>query len=472
MVRRSVPGTDVDYELVLFDKYGDERADPDGTLFTSRLDLLPPGLTDIYVLSHGWKGDIPAALAQYDRWLGAMAEQVADRTKVRQLEPAYKPLVVAVHWPSLPWGAEDVEQTLLGLDDNDELQAELELNNDELVELYADRIADTPEVRAALVTIVDAAEDPEINELVQGDELPTWLDQAYQKLYDESHVGSGGALAAPGEDQDLFEPAVLLKEWDSVGIPTDQLLGAEDVFNRAKKKLLGPVRQVSFWTMKRRARLVGETGVHRLLAALQQAAPSARLHLMGHSFGSIVVSAAIAGPFSDGLFPSRLPRPVHAVFLMQGAMSLWSFAHQVPFEDGLTGYFQPLLVEEDRIRGPLVATLSSYDKAVGTFYPLGVRASDEFLLDQQQFPKFGGIGAFGIQGVEVEAIEIMSATSDYQLTTGQVLNVDAGSVINSGNGLSGAHSDLAHPETAHLMWEAVHSSIAQAPLAWRPIGLT
>ena len=29
--------------------------------------------TDVFLISHGWMGDVPAAVGQYDRWIGAMA---------------------------------------------------------------------------------------------------------------------------------------------------------------------------------------------------------------------------------------------------------------------------------------------------------------------------------------------------------------------------------------------------------------
>ena len=129
-----------------------------------------------------------------------------------------------------------------------------------------------------------------------------------------------------------------------------------------------PVRQLSFWAMKHRARQVGETGVHTLLAGLQQAAPGTRYHLMGHSFGCIVVSAAIAGPITQGAITSRLPRPVNSLFLAQGALSLWSFAERLPFPPNPPGYFRPIDLAPALVSGPIVATRSHYDRAVGTFF--------------------------------------------------------------------------------------------------------
>ena len=73
--------------------------------------------------------------------------------------------------------------------------------------------------------------------------------------------------------------------------------------------------------MKKRARSIGESGMHGFVADLMTAAPDARIHLMGHSFGCIVVSSIVGGPEAR----HALPRQVDSVALIQGAVSLWAF---------------------------------------------------------------------------------------------------------------------------------------------------
>ena len=75
-----------------------------------------------------------------------MAAQAEDRNRARALDPAFKPVIVGVHWPSLPWGNES-EEALLGDTDQDEFAAEQQIDAHELVELYAKRIADTDAAR-------------------------------------------------------------------------------------------------------------------------------------------------------------------------------------------------------------------------------------------------------------------------------------------------------------------------------------
>src|SRR6478752_1154655 len=72
---RSIAGTDLGYALVIFDDKGDERPEPDGTFLSETLaqrvaDPARP-VTDVFFTAHGWQGDVPAAIVQFDRWIAA-----------------------------------------------------------------------------------------------------------------------------------------------------------------------------------------------------------------------------------------------------------------------------------------------------------------------------------------------------------------------------------------------------------------
>ena len=43
---------------------------------------------------------------------------------------------------------------------------------------------------------------------------------------------------------------------------------------------------------------------------------------------------------------------------------------------------------------------------------------------------------------------------EYRFESGRIYNIECSRVIANRSGLSGAHSDIAHPEIAHLLWEA------------------
>ena len=106
--------------------------------------------------------------------------------------------------------------------------------------------------------------------------------------------------------------------------------------------MLAGLRQASFWSMKHRARTVGEDGMHTFVSDLQRAW-DANVHLMGHSFGCIVVSSILGGPKGQG----RLPRPVNSVALVQGALSHWSYAEKIPHGgNDRPGYFAGIVTEK------------------------------------------------------------------------------------------------------------------------------
>lgn len=475
----TVPGTPVTYHLVRYDERGAELPDADGSSASGAVvKAAQEGVTDVFVLSHGWKGDVPAAIRQYDKWVGAMVRQDADRARVRGVVPDFKALVVGLHWPSLPFGDERAPEMLLGEDEGesddpalaDEFADEAAMDTGSLVDLYTSRLtagseaADHPDVvRTALTRILVAADDPAVAEQVTAGQLPDDLVEAYKTLFESAPVGSGGLAAAPDADNDVFDPQLTITQWtggEAAAPPDPDMLlgpldGLGDLAAKARSVLLMPVRQLSFWTMKRRAKVVGESGMHDLLAAIQRKAPDARIHLMGHSFGCIVVSAALAGPMSaEGELLDRLPEPVASVFLVQGAMSLWSYADDVPFAPGGRGHFQVLRRDPSLVSGPIVTTRSTHDTAVGKLYPLGARVVGDVLLGEE-LPKFGGIGAWGIKGTDATDVEVLAATEDYGFEGGKVYNVEASRVIRVGGGPSGAHSDISHDEIAHVMWQAV-----------------
>lgn len=274
MPLRHVGNTEAEYYLVLFDADGNERREADESLLSQRLgEDIQDGVTDVFFASHGWKGDIPAAIRQYDSWVGTMAAQDRDRALARERYPGFKAMAVCVHWPSLPWGVEDAGAALL--DDVDEFAAEQELSNGELVDMYAARIANTDAARSALAVILAGADDPETARQVAKSQLTPDLEAAYQTLFDEAGLSLGGPAAAPGLDHQNFTPATTISTWlpaaqnqpapafspePQPGLLSDGFRGA------VRDALLMPVRQLSFWAMKHRARQVGETGVHTLLA--------------------------------------------------------------------------------------------------------------------------------------------------------------------------------------------------------------
>jgi len=191
-----------------------------------------------------------------------------------------------------------------------------------------------------------------------------------------------------------------------------------------------------------------------LLQKMMAAVPAdrnVRFHLMGHSFGCIVVSSMVHGEKGT----AALPRPINSLTLVQGATSLWGFCNDIP-DAGKPGYFRKL-IDDNKVSGPILTTQSKRDTAVGRFYPIAAGIALQVDFPAGQFPKYGGLGAFGIQGpgLSLHDLFVGDASHKYNFEPQHVYNLECTSAINQGSGASGAHSDIAKPELAHALWEAV-----------------
>jgi hypothetical protein len=435
-----VPGHDTRYHLIAYDRRGRERDEPDGprtaVVLREAAATLP---TDVFVFSHGWNGDLPAARDQYGRWVAAMLSCAEDRARLSDRAGGFRPMLIGLHWPSKAWGEEDFGFSSRGVDAPDQPpQPDHDDDIEELVDGYSAGLGYSAAIRAAVRTVVAAALED-----AAPLRLPDQVRGAYEVIDAETGLGRAGVGAAPGDDREPFDPdatyqACQLAEITSFGGPS---LGG----------LLAPLRMLTFWQMKRRARDFGQAWAAGLLDDLQRAAPDARIHLMGHSFGCIAASAALAGRLDR---PPR--RPVASLTLVQGAMSLWSFCSTIPSRPSRAGYFHRVVADR-LVTGPTLVTTSAHDRAVGVFYPIAAGARGQIDFAPGELPRYGGIGTWGIRGLGVDiADDVLPPTGRANdLTPGRVLNLDATDVIRTGTGPSGAHSDICHPALAHTLWQAV-----------------
>ena len=340
-----VPEFNTPYFLICYDERGRETQESTGEFASDEAikSLQDASVTDVFIMSHGWRGDFPGARGQYNKWITAMMSARDDIALMEQKRPGFRPLIIGLHWPSEPYGDEHTSRVM----------ARASAGADAIEELVNDaagKTVDTPQARAALTTIMTAAlDDP------NPPTLPDDVKSAYDVLNRETGMGESGPGAAPGHDRDSFNPDRVTRQRPRIA----------KMFGDFVDSVRLPLRLLSFWQMKDRARLFGETGAFQLLSKLMRSAGSrdVKFHVMGHSFGSIVASAAITGPAG-----SRLPAQIDSLALIQGALSLWSYCSDIPCERGKPGYFHKLF-GESRVRGPIITTNSTYDYAVGRWYP-------------------------------------------------------------------------------------------------------
>jgi hypothetical protein len=440
MAIETVSGTSLKYYLVAFDADGKERDELGGKMSQKILDIFSDEpITDVFIFSHGWLGDVLAARNQYTRWVGTMSENMADIEQIRKARPEFRPLLIGLHWPSLPWGDEE-----LG-DSSKSFTVQEVYPIEQLVEEYAARIANTEQAKQALMTIFLSA-----IENIAPKTLPADVREAYDILNRETCLGSQGEGAAPGADRESFDPESIFQEVENDPISYGELHWGS---------MLAPLRTLSFWKMKDRARQFGERGGFHLLTKLQQATSNdVRFHLMGHSFGCIVVSATLAG--SDG--HGTLVRPVNSLALVQGALSLWSYCSDIPVAPGHAGYFRSIVADR-KVAGPIITTQSENDTAVSKMYPLGAGVRQQIAFPSIadgsfELPKYGGLGTFGARGPGLELVDMkmLPVNGSYLFEAGKIYNLDSTEFIcdKTGGDLGGAHNDIAKPEVAHAIWQA------------------
>lgn len=215
--------------------------------------------TDVFLISHGWMGDVPAAIKQYNKWIGAMAACKEDIKRARQIRPGFKPLLVGFHWPSLPYGDEELSANPNVSFSTPGVEAVAAPDTETLIDAYADCIANTPAARKALETIFAAAAAD-----TAPPELPPEVVEAYRVLDRESGLGSGGPGDGPGGDREPFDPEAA---YQSALEESEVSFGSFGL-----GPVIGILQNLSFFKMKDRARMVGETSMHTLLAALQRVA--------------------------------------------------------------------------------------------------------------------------------------------------------------------------------------------------------
>ena len=427
---QKIPQLGIEYALIHFDDRGRERTDdPEGGVFSRA--LLEKARSEkpshVFLFSHGWKGDIPSAIDQYNRWIGAMWRLEADR---QALGPDFRPLFIGLHWPSQPWGEETISAQSFGT-------AGAAIAG-VLLEKAVEHFGGGSDVRAPLQVIFQAFEQNPAARI-----LPDDVIAAYSELARAVGFSAGdGTSGAPDEDGAPLDPQAAVR--------AERLASVGESFGTSgsiRSGILSGLRQVSFWLMKHRARTVGEQGMHTFVNDLQRAC-DANIHLMGHSFGCIVVSSILGGPGGNGV----LTRPVNSAVLVQGAMSLWSYAEDIP-ESDKPGYFRQILAKRT-VSGPILTTQSVNDKAIGIAFPAAVGLIGEVDF-AAKLPKFGGIGAWGIQGTpNVEPKDMLDERGEYHFEPGRIYNLNGSRFIAD-------HSAIDGPQVAHMLWQAVGAARGQ-----------
>ena len=184
------------------------------------------------------------------------------------------------------------------------------------------------------------------------------------------------------------------------------------------------LRTMAYYEMKNRAGVVGKNGLGPLLAGLT-GPRDPRIHLMGHSFGARLVSYALAGLPAA---PSGTASPIKSLTLIQGAFSHFAFASTLPFDGGRGG---ELAGHGAKVDGPLLATFTAADRAVGWWYPAAsfLARQDTESADDVTY-RWGAMGHDGYQSRPHARHPVGPDGTSYGFAPGQFYTLDANAVIN------------------------------------------
>jgi hypothetical protein len=401
--------------------------------------------SDVFLFSHGWNNTFDDASRNYRQFIdGYLSQaQLATSPGPHTVDQA---VLIGVVWPSIsflmPWengpviaadtpvAAARTEEMRTFVTGELDLDAQARLN--ELLDGAARLSPEQAREAGALVLAAlrskpdpdDGSPPPSVDDL-----LEAWaaLDQ-------------GGALKP--RDPDDFGDIAPVSPALAPGEPAPAgLLGVFDPRNL--------LRAATVWKMKDRAGAVGAHGVGPLLRHVL-AQTDARLHLIGHSFGTRVLMSALAA--------EPVSRPARSALLLQGAVNRWCFADKVPGLNTPGGY-RPAL---DRVELPILSTWSTHDVALRQAFHLAVRGASlgepdiAALGDTDLYGALGGYGPAGIDGLLGHAAAIRAGSTTYDLRgPTKVVMVDGSGDIDGKPAING-HGDVNNPTT----WWALRCLVA------------
>jgi hypothetical protein len=440
----------------------DAEGDPDpGRRATLLREVPQRGITDLFVFAHGWNNDPVIARKLYDGFFSVLAQQHTAHPP----QDAATIGLAGVMWPAERWSDEPIP-------DFTPTGPALAADGGAAAAVPAD-----PGASAVVSPTMDDATLAQLTRLfpAAADDLARMAALLGGPVTDEALAEFHGRLAAfadragtadddgesaegkPAQRPDMLadDPVTLFGRFSDALQATGADLdggdgggtaGIGDVLGRLLNGAKEALRAATYWEMKNRAGTVGRAGLGPLLGALAGAAPSLRVHLIGHSFGARLVSYALAG------LPDGAASPVKSVTLLEGAFSHFAFVPRLAFDPSRAGGLAGM---RSRVGGPVTVCFSSRDAAVGTFYPLAsLAAGDDTSGVHNAMWRWGGMGADGAQNDDAELVGVQPAGSAYAFPADAILNVDASDVVRKGGPPTGAHSDIVHDELAWIVLTA------------------
>jgi len=406
-------------------------------------------ITDLFVASHGWNNDPSEAHALYQELFTNVAAQAKTSAPDRRFG------VAGIIWPSKRFDVADDAPNAASLGDG---HARVARQIDTLADFLSAGHAgagDKKELAHAKSLLPklesSAAARKEFAQIILA-RLPKSVAEEGDHHIDAS---AGSQMIANDQLlQKLGTPPVKVATsgGGAASMPsghaksTSNFQGAAGLGDFLKGVVAGAsnlLNYVTYYQMKDRAGKVGRGVVNTVLRRLQDEAPTVRVHLVGHSFGCRVVTAAVTGTATT---PKNF---VSSMTLLQGAFSHYSFSPS--YDNSNKPGFYRNLVTDARVRGAVLITHTRADKAVGLAYAIASRLAGQMAsaIGDSNDP-FGGLGSNGAQ----KTVEARDGTMpkaggkfDKPLANGTMTNLLADGLIHD-------HSDVRNPDAAYTVLSA------------------
>ncbi|MFI4973077.1 MAG: hypothetical protein ACHP84_00900 [Caulobacterales bacterium] len=408
--------------------------------------LTDSGASDLVIISHGWKTDQAGAESLY---MPLWANVTASLKASGKLDPA-KVVIGGVLWPSKQFQTDfdvaDLKPVASGgALDVGAMAVAQDLDPATLSALIDQFIGFVGPGAAAVRDAAQANQDQFTSASARR------LLGALRTAVGLSSMPSDVELAADAERlsndpltilNNLVDPPTLAVDPDAGGALSlvDSLQGALAGPRAAIGRLLN---QVTYYEMKNRAGAVGDKLGADVLTQISPGAPT-RLHLIGHSFGARLVTAAAAA------FPGAPNLSLRSLTLLQGAFS--HNALSAAFGSGDVGAYATVLAS-GKVAGPITITHTHNDSACTIAYALASRLALDVAkaLGDKNDP-FGAMGANGAQnlasGAWQEAQALAKNRPSYTVTPGLVNNVLGDACISE-------HMDVTNADVGALVASAI-----------------
>jgi hypothetical protein len=398
-----------------------------------------PTLTDLIILTHGWNDDTAAARQLFAN-LAASLRAVIDAGHVPQLAGRSLGIV------GLIWPAKDFADVAL--------------------------VAGPGATRSRVTERDVINQIDRLRPVFPGDNSRKALDEAVVLVPELAHHASARAafvdqlrpLVTPIDHDPAEGPAEFFTESGTVLMQrlSDPVLSGPHRSSTAVngEEVAGPhprggslvaaqnlLNYITFYEMKARSGIIGQQGLAPTIKKVKTIKPALRIHLVGHSFGARLVSAA-----TRVAIPAGPTGPVATLTLLQAAFSHYGFSDDwdLNHPGAQPGYFRADITT-NKITGPILITYTANDLILGYAYALATLLGPAFepSVVGDANNTYGALGHNGTQRTPEAVNAVLQAVGGpYHWRPGKPHNLLADTYIAD-------HSDVTGQEVGYALLSAI-----------------